>query len=298
MQWITKIELATPRYWSLTLSRDRQDAVHPLTLVCNDTCHRSPVLHVKRKSAYLDYDLDPDGVKCLAARPYSQTLRLDNLTAVNTVLDAKNRRELLLAFSADPHVLAFATHFASGNDTRQVAFCTAVLLECLSAEKLSMIDTYVTFDRVVQSLTHAEPLNSSELWNVKLICQLYTRTDRSWLTSDRSPLLQMDYLTSVKLKLENYFEKLTRQAGLSRDDWLELAKKGNLSSQEKQYHATQLLNYFEVPPPGTLKHVLDTPRPESASSWMLFLGPLARLTELQTRDASTLLFLARVLSSL
>lgn len=225
MQWITKIELATPRYWSLTLSRDRHAATHPLTRVCSDTCHRSPVLHVQRKSAYLDYDLDPDGVKSLAARPYSQTLRLDNLTAVSSVLDAKNRRELLLAFSADPHVLAFATHFASGNDTRQVAFCTAVLLECLSAEKLTMIDTYLTLDRVVQCLTRDGTLSASELWNVKLICQLYARTDWPWLTSDTSPLLQMDYLTAVKLKLENYFENLTRQAGLSRDDWLELAKK-------------------------------------------------------------------------
>ena len=222
LQWITRVELATARYWPLTLSRDHDAATHPLTLVCSDTC-QTPVLHVKRKSAYLDYDLDPDAVKSLAARPYSQPLRLDNLSAVSTVLDAKNRRELLLAFSADPHVLAFATHFASGNDTRQVAFCTAVLLERLSAEKLSMIDTYLRTYRLMQSLTRDTPI--TELWNVKLICQLYTRTDWPWLTPDTSPLLQLDYLTSVKLKLDNYFDHVTRQAALTREDWLALAKK-------------------------------------------------------------------------
>lgn len=296
MPWITKIELATPRYWSLTLSRDHHAATHPLSRVCSDSCPRSPVLHVQRKAAYLDYDLDPDGVKSLAARPYSQTLRLDNLTAVSSVLDAKNRRELLLAFSADPHVLAFATHFASGNDARQVAFCTAVLLECLSAEKLSMIDTYLTLDRVVQSATRDAPPSAAELCNVKLICQLYARADWPWLTgADTAPLLQMDYVTAVKLKLDNYFENLIRRAALAREDWRELAQKGNLSSATKQRHVAQLAQYFEVPPTDTLRHVLDLPRPETAH-WTLFLTSLAQLSELRGYDASTVLFLARVLS--
>merc|ERR1719378_1923671 len=95
-------------------------------------------LYVKRKAGYLSYSEDPKGHRNLMARTFTgQSEKLDTITS----------------FSSSSKAALFAELFCSQedqNDETDTDFFSSILFECVSKEKLEILQTYMTIEKILK----------------------------------------------------------------------------------------------------------------------------------------------------
>jgi anaphase-promoting complex subunit 1 len=110
----------------------------------------SLVLHVKRYSGFLPYDVDPRGQRSILARSVPKRVR-----------GGASHDEFVRSFSADPDVIGFAHSMCSerGNlspyAARHAAFCASVLYECLTREKAGAIPLHLALHEAARIVAAA-----------------------------------------------------------------------------------------------------------------------------------------------
>ncbi|KAI8929931.1 hypothetical protein BC831DRAFT_441633 [Entophlyctis helioformis] len=146
-------------------------------------------LWVQRKAGHLSYADDPDGHNSILLMAAPQTLPATRQTARKPsempVDDA-----VLRSFSADPQILAFLRYFCkpqgpAREDSLAVdmsAFCMQVLFECLTADKLDMIQTHLWLYETMRKVDQGSgALTGIDARNLDLIVAHYDSLSRQAL---------------------------------------------------------------------------------------------------------------------
>lgn len=183
---LVRVEVETPRYWPVVLhltppeddasshtNGDGTTATPPAEKVWKER----RIIYVKRKTGYLPYADDPHGVRSILARPFPKDGTERN--------SAGMKAEFVRAFSADPNVLAFVTHFCGAGGRSSAVGApshTGLLYECLTRNKPEMLSVYMSLSQIVRDLPHARSCEG--LWNLKLLFAYY---DYRWGVGNQAP---------------------------------------------------------------------------------------------------------------
>ncbi|KAJ3090790.1 Anaphase-promoting complex subunit 1 [Quaeritorhiza haematococci] len=171
-----------------------------------------------------ELQMDPRGQRSILARSFPKNFSVSNVSGEHK---ERSREEFIKSFSADPHVLAFANHLCRASpcqpaSTAMASFCTSVLYECLTMDKPEIIETYLSIYQAVQNLSSQQ--NTMAIWNIKLVMAFYqyatmngmvavqcpdsSLPSRAEREEEDQPLIQEQFMLSVKYQLESFFERL------------------------------------------------------------------------------------------
>ena len=192
---IISIEVDSPRYWPITydLSNPRD----------RDTLVRTRTIHVKRKAGFLDYSLDPKGIRSIFVRAGSMTgfdLHYDLISpAAPPTISASEVVELITAHSGDPTLIALSERFA-GDTPFEVAL-RIILLECVSLDKQLLLPVYMS---LLLSLTLSDDMTLEMIAQLNFLRTFYAPGvfERDYLlpTSSgerRFPLMRPNTITAL-----------------------------------------------------------------------------------------------------
>ena len=202
---LVRVEVETPRYWPVVLHLSPGDGggdgaadatlgpdatIGPADATIGpggEAAGAEPlavwterrIIYVKRKTGYLPYSDDPHGVRSILARPFPK----EGLSGELGTTAAAMTAEFVRAFSADPNVLSFVTHFCGRKAPSTAAPShTGLLYECLTRNKPEMLSVYMSLSQIVRDLPHARSCEG--LWNLKLLFAYY---DYCWSSGSTAP---------------------------------------------------------------------------------------------------------------
>jgi len=214
MAWISRIQVASPRYWPIDIALDGEKNVAQKLAI---SAYR--VLCVKRKVGHLSYLEDPQGVSSLLARPRLKLMQ--SKSGVDT-----HSSDFMRAFTADPHVLAFAKQFCStaseSSDEQErefVEFCTATLYDCLTHEKPEMLNAMISLHQTPRAFKRSS--HSFHLRNIKILMAFYAdegmRKLAQTVKPEQQPLIDYAFLVSLEDKFRMIFQVFDTNPRLLRD---------------------------------------------------------------------------------
>jgi len=222
---------------------------------------QAPVIYVKRKTGFLPYAEDPRGFRSILSRSFPK-----NRIVPRSVLTSKkkSRAEFVQAFSADPSVLAFASHFCSDDveDATSIAtntFCTTMLYECLTHEKPEILNACLTLWNATRGLN--AQTSSLSLSDLRLLLTYYecrsSPTTNFDDVGDGEHIIQASFVELLRSKLELFFSKEGKFS-----ETLNTNTSSVLSNYLRSYHFPQqttqgnlfgcYLSYYSIPTPHQL----------------------------------------------
>eukprot|EP00516_Mucochytrium_quahogii_P003269 CAMPEP_0203751382 /NCGR_PEP_ID=MMETSP0098-20131031/5463_1 /ASSEMBLY_ACC=CAM_ASM_000208 /TAXON_ID=96639 /ORGANISM=" , Strain NY0313808BC1" /LENGTH=2329 /DNA_ID=CAMNT_0050641079 /DNA_START=277 /DNA_END=7263 /DNA_ORIENTATION=+ len=264
LEWISSIRVASARYWPIDITLDgEQNIAQKMAL----WAYR--VLCVKRKVGHLSYMEDPQGVSSLLARPRLKLMQKKNLFGkAGGAVSASS--DIMRAFTADPHVLAFAKHFcAQGQNQRTedqefVEFCTATLYDCLTHEKPEMLNAMINLFQSAR--VFKETRHSFHVRNLLLLNAFYDfKNLHEDLEEDaEEPLVGMEFLLSLNSAFQREIDLLVASPVLLKYylenkqfpslEMLETACEGKSSAADLRTLFASYLHYYSIPDTHTLSN--------------------------------------------
>ena len=229
LEWISKIEVSSPRYWQYSIDMNIARAF--------STVRTFLTLCVKRRAGQLGYEVDPNGVSSLLARPRPILRFTDGKP------DPTRSVENFRSFSADPKVLAFTEIFCKlleqdptmerplsrfealspprnkglrgedgSPDSLFAEFCTSVLYECLTDDKTEAIFTYLSLYKAARTVLTAT--TSLDIANLHIVFSFYKEGRLENLRNDEAdrmrdaedafsnirPLIQKEFLLGISYR--------------------------------------------------------------------------------------------------
>jgi hypothetical protein len=173
----------------------------------------SLVLHVKRYSGFLPYDVDPRGQRSILARSVPKR---------HVVRGGASHDEFIRSFSADPDVIGFAHSMCGerGNlspyAARHAAFCASVLYECLTREKAGAIPLHLALHesaRIVAAAAEGSagaiacsPLSPTlAACDIRLVAAYYQSRAQRANGNKQEPLINEAFLYRVLARVDAAF---------------------------------------------------------------------------------------------
>jgi hypothetical protein len=224
---VESISVVSERYWPRVVS------VKEPSVKAGDgeqgwfSSTKRQVLYVKRRAGHLPHDVDPTGSKGMLARSFSDSLV-----------------HLVKAFSADPKMRTFVTHFCELQPAPPAGTASTlaksrsnadrygeVLYECLSLDKPEAVECYLEIERAISALS-ASRACAATVGSLALLSE-YAAVRRLWSCT---PLVRRDYMwrsilqardlldtRAVRAKLARYITDGTLHAG-EFDDWNDVGR--------------------------------------------------------------------------
>lgn len=326
LEWIARIEIDSPRYWSISIPHSFlnsiQSSLHQNIFSSVVYEHRDSLpskqlpldrqplrFYLKRRAAYFDYDLDPQGYRSLPSHSLftlQPNFLLLNRSKTETdtnnnesqeishkfwsMLRQKNRADFFRAFSADESLHSFTKYLCQSqhvsNDNDQTTsqsnenfgsihtavfsslstFCTTVLYDCLINEKPEMLPVYLFLYNFLHDLRHESQsshrirskINTFDLWNVKLLLQLYSlnfNEKNPKFDFHVQPLLPLEFIATLKLQLSAYFHDVTTtQFSLWLKEYFNL-NRWPMTNHVQTRKFSWYLTYFELPTPDVISKI-------------------------------------------
>ena len=166
------------------------------------------ILFVKRKSGFLPYIEDPEGLRSIFARAFPKTFQIQTSKEIQNYLQS-SKSQFVKGFSGKSNILVFVNECCndsfvkdSEKTKRFSDFCTSIVYECLSNETPELLFTYL---QLIEFSSTSRNL-SLELLNFKLIQSFYQ--NHPLMKDHNTPkILQQNFLTAVESSIENLFEK-------------------------------------------------------------------------------------------
>lgn len=145
---------------------------------------REPLwLHVQRRTGYLSYADDPHGHRSIFARSRGAAAHpFSTSTAAEARALLRDLLELVRGFETAPQYAALVTRVCQGGAPVQV-FCTAVLLECLTADTPALVHAYLA---LYDALTRPDALAVDD---VRLLLAYYASAADAAVRDGRDALL-------------------------------------------------------------------------------------------------------------
>eukprot|EP01134_Creolimax_fragrantissima_P008427 CFRG8427T1 len=186
LSFIRSISVNSPRYWPIKI------VVTPRTSLV-----RLCALVVKRKTGYLPYRDDPNGIRRLSESVNFSSFEASTVSDVQSH-DRAHRAQLMRmvrAYTLDATLLAYAESMlgrAAEND-----FFVAILFECLVSGTPEMLATYIKLNHTLKNVS-VNP-NVLDLRNLRLIQTFYSsRQERI-----KSPLLLQSFLDDLHQRISS-----------------------------------------------------------------------------------------------
>ncbi|KAL1925795.1 uncharacterized protein VTP21DRAFT_678 [Calcarisporiella thermophila] len=242
---IKTIKLTTPRYWPIELDLEGNPE-HLQSLL------KTQVIFVKRKTGHLSYNEDPKGFRSIFNRSLPRRMRVD----AEIGNERASRDEYVKTFSADPQVLAFATHLCHG-ESDLATFCTPVLYESLTLDKPEAIQIYLQLYQVRQGMERGV-VNTLELWNVKLVLAHYDAIEQFIGEEVEPPLLQESFVSALRNGVDEFFTGLTRNterklSHMVREYFVDTKYPFQFDCKLDAELLSAYLVYYDVPSPASLR---------------------------------------------
>ncbi|XP_070577566.1 anaphase-promoting complex subunit 1-like [Ptychodera flava] len=242
---LKEISVLGPRYWHIKLDAVKyRDTVKAIL-------NNSGTLYVKQRAGHLSYVEDPKGFRSLL----SQTFTHDQ-SGHQTV-----QPDVIRSFTSDPSILVFAEYCCNQNlsskeEREMISLFCSVLYECITKEKPEILETHIAMDQAVQT-TLTSP-NAYSLWQIKLILayyeEAYPRLRKTLPTMFMWPLINSEFLTSVKSRIDNHLDSWFQGNVASVADYLKMRN----TSRILDHLLYSFLLFHDIPSPCQLSKMLRT----------------------------------------
>ncbi|KAI0221452.1 Anaphase-promoting complex subunit 1 [Lamellibrachia satsuma] len=191
---LSQVEVTGSRYWPVHFSG------HKNWNVLSQILQSKGYLYVKQRVGHLSYMADPQGYHSILAKSVTSDTSLGKLIKLEDVK----------SFSSDTRIVAFTKYFCSASNEHEYEksqFLSRILYECISREKLDMLDMYLAMYQMQQQL----PGNTSslDLWQLKLVLAFYERLGKATKGATASKgssdalLISDEFLTGIRCGVEN-----------------------------------------------------------------------------------------------
>nr|ASF90226.1 hypothetical protein SPAR01883 [Bartheletia paradoxa] len=184
---ILSIKIDSPRYWSFALDI-AGNKTH------SDSLLRTQTIFVKRKTGHLSYAQDPKGNLNIFSRSgLAGTGSVDNPSMASRELrpSTEELEDFITSFSGDPRFIAYSQQLCRSSqavgdtgtagpedncETRLNAFCTSVLIECLTEDKPELVHIYMSIFASQRACdpASADPLGVIGLRQLQFATDFYT----------------------------------------------------------------------------------------------------------------------------
>ncbi|KAH6577718.1 hypothetical protein BASA50_005482 [Batrachochytrium salamandrivorans] len=168
LEQVREIKVSSPRYWPVAVNFEQ--------LADMDRWSVLNSLWVKRKIGHLPYSEDPHGHNSILlwTAPRVSGFSSD----VDTIKQDMIYESLARFFSADPQILSFVQHFCNiqvdePTENRKAEFCMRILRECLTMDKIEIIQTYMWLYETINGFEQGTSASES-VWSMMLVIGYYT----------------------------------------------------------------------------------------------------------------------------
>nr|XP_020457532.1 anaphase-promoting complex subunit 1 [Monopterus albus] len=184
---LKRVKVKGPRYWELSIDLSKE------TQHLKSILSRDGVLYVKLRAGQLPYKDDPQGWKSLLA----STINHHN-SGVRAF-----KPETISAFTSDPALVSFAEFFCKASEGMRhredtLALFSAMLYECVTQECPEMLPTYIAIEQTVAALRRGDLLQTFNLWQLRLVVELWDSRVLQGPTSRNDTLLTSEFLPVMK----------------------------------------------------------------------------------------------------
>lgn len=222
------IEVDSPRYWPITYDlsnpRDRRALINTRTI------------HVKRKSAFLDYNSDPKGNRSIYIRAGSMTgldLHYDLVSpAAPPSIDPEELVELVRSHSGEPSLIALAEHLKG--ESRFEKAVRIILLECITLDKQAMIPIYISLLLALKDKPTSEGTMIEMVTQLDFIRRFYDGIHEKYYAlpsrERQIPLLRTGFISALSRRLKDVEpEDSIKEAYWSEGQWVVGERAGALA---------------------------------------------------------------------
>ncbi|EGW04951.1 Anaphase-promoting complex subunit 1 [Cricetulus griseus] len=173
---LKQMKVKGPRYWELLIDLSKGEQ-HLKSILSKDG-----VLYVKLRAGQLSYKEDPMGWQSLLAQTVSNR---------NSDVRSFKKQEILDLFSS-------------------------ILYECVAQETPEMLPAYIAMDQAIRSLRKRDMLNTSDLWQIKLILEFFSsrsHQERQQNNPKQGLFMNSEFLPVVKCTIDATLDQWLQAGG-------------------------------------------------------------------------------------
>ncbi|XP_039838827.1 anaphase-promoting complex subunit 1-like isoform X7 [Panicum virgatum] len=154
---LKSIRVCGPRYWPQVIKLTPEDKPWWRSGDKTDPFNGG-VLYIKRKVGSCSYSDDPIGCQSLISRAMHEVCDMPSARCSNkpnSINHSANRIDQLVStYSANPSLIAFAKLCSKSwkNRCNFREFCSPVLYECMSKDRPSLLQVYISFYTIIESM--------------------------------------------------------------------------------------------------------------------------------------------------
>jgi anaphase-promoting complex subunit 1 len=241
---IMNIKVTGPRYWNLDVPADK---------IIRTFSFSSNTVWVQRKLQHLSYADDPDGRLGLLATSFP-TSSIAGESDMTRLLEMRD--QFIQSYSSSPQISSFVKYLCHPNrkDESSLAFslfCTTILYECLSQDKLEMIPIYIWIYHAVHRFIETDTRNGLICKSLSCIIE-FAKQIRINHPEVRS-IIDTNYINLIMQRLNSFFDGIESHVFkgkyLIQNTLLQYLKQGSLPKLESQERAlvTSYLKFYQWP---------------------------------------------------
>ncbi|KAL6620059.1 hypothetical protein ACP70R_035198 [Stipagrostis hirtigluma subsp. patula] len=280
---LKSIRVCGPRYWSQVITLAPEDKPW---WRCGDKTDpfNGGVLYIKRKVGSCSYSDDPIGCQSLISRAMHEVCDAPSATC-STKPNSTNHSsfrvdQLVSTFSANPSLIAFAKlcceswkDRCNGNFRE---FCSQVLYECMSTDRPSLLQVYVSFYTLIESMWEYLKIGHSSFYDSLFIPNLKVALAYNEALIDgritNGGIIQSTFLESLRKRVEDIFAELPNL----KENFSSYMRTGKWPDAENDaVLLSWYLQWYSIPSPHVVAYAVEKVKPRVAAGVSML--PLLRL---------------------
>ncbi|XP_062231175.1 anaphase-promoting complex subunit 1 isoform X2 [Phragmites australis] len=278
---LKSIRVCGPRYWSQHVSQIGKpwwrsgDKTDPFN---------GGVLYIKRKVGSCSYSDDPIGCQSLISRAMHEVCDAPSASCStqpnNTNHSSFRVDQLVSTFSANPSLIAFAKlcceswkDRCNGNFRE---FCSQVLYECMSKDRPSLLQVYISFYTTIESMWEHFKIGRFPFYDSLFVPNLKVALAYNEALVDgkitNGGIIQSTFLESLMKRVEDIFAEFPNL----KDNFSSYLSTGKWPDAQNDVVLLSLyLQWYSIPPPHVVASAVEKVRPRVPASVSIL--PLLRL---------------------
>ncbi|XP_047316183.1 anaphase-promoting complex subunit 1 [Impatiens glandulifera] len=303
------VRICGPRYWPQLIELIPEEKPWWCSTDRNDPFN-SGIIYIKRRVGVCSYVDDPVGCQSLLSQAMHKVvfkfkssdcskLKLEAANSSNpndsVGAGAKSIEQLVSAFSSDPSLNAFAQlcsdpAWNNRSDIDFQEFCLQVLFECVSKDKPTLLQVYLSFYSILGSMAdqvqtgHSALNDSTFISSLKLALAYKEALLNERLINPKGGIIQSVFIGSMRKRVDELFENV---CGLQNhlSNYLRL---GKWPSEDSNGCAilSWYLQWNDVPSPYVLKTAVEKARSVVGASKSSSLLPILNLLIPRTQTSA------------
>ncbi|KAF8720064.1 hypothetical protein HU200_024836 [Digitaria exilis] len=280
---LKRIRVCGPRYWPQVIKLTPEDKPWWRSGDKTDPFNGG-VLYIKRKVGSCSYSDDPIGCQSLISRAMHEVCDAPSASCSNQPNSTNHSsfrvNQLVSTFSANPSLIAFAKlcseswkNRCNGNFQE---FCSQVLYECMSKDRPSLLQVYISFYTIIESMWEHLKIGQFPFYDSLFLPNLKVALAYNEALVDgritNGGIIQSTFLESLMKRMGDIFAELPKLKGnlqryLSTGRWPD--------ARNDVVILSWYLHWYNIPPPHVVASAVEKVRPRVPAG--LSMLPLLRL---------------------